>query len=524
MSMSFKYLFQQCHLFAADRVSLQLAFRIWAYASVGGALTLTGCDSMAVKAESTPSSTQIAKQWNAPMPHNGRINDLTHWWSQFDDPLLPRLIEKAQHASPTLARAISNIADARASYVASGALLMPTIDVVASTARARSEVASTIGKVSSLGLQATWELDLFGRNKAGGVAAKARLESSHAGWHDARVSVAADVAKNYVELRACEAHVEQKRFDVTSHAKTLFLTERAFEGGIQSSAAVDLARASLAQSEVILETYMSQCELLLKALVAMTSLDELTLRDELVRRTAVFPKPTEFAVDSIPAEVLKQRPDIQSAEHDIAAAYADTMRVNAQRWPQITLNGSISATRLSSSGINAKGTIWNIGPIAITFPLFDGGKQNANLHAAKVHFETAITIYASRLRAATQEVESALVMLASTARRGESAEVAKDRFERSYRAICGSYIAGSSNQFDLEDARRSLLLAQSTLIDLRRERLLAWISLYRSIGGGWTRVQQVGLAGQSTGEIEGSSAITIQTDGIDNPPNFINMR
>ncbi|MFT3850370.1 MAG: efflux transporter outer membrane subunit [Propionivibrio sp.] len=461
-------------------------------------LALAGCASAPPTPMPESASAQVATQWHTPLPHGGRVDDLRLWWSKFDDPLIPRLIEAAQNASPTLAQAAANMADAKASGVTSGAALLPSIDIAASTTRGRSELTAPVGKVSSLGLQTTWELDLFGVNRAGLVAAEARFSSSQAGWHDARVSVAADVAGNYIELRACEAHVEQALIDAASRAKTSRLTELAAAGGIRSPATADLARASAAQGEVALEERKVQCDLLLKALVALTAQDEATLRRELAEKTAQLPQPTEFNVDTVPVEVLAQRPDIHAAARNVVAASADSTQAEAQRWPRITLTGSIGSTRVSSLGISTDGTVWSVGPIAITFPLFDGGIRQANAQAARVRYESATTVYAARLRTAIQEVESALVTLESTMRRSESASVAVDGFKRSYRATATSYDVGASSLFDLEDARRSLVFAQSNLIDLRRERLLAWVSLYRAMGGGWTPLADEHLAEPSS--------------------------
>lgn len=356
--------------------------------------------------------------------------------------------------------------------------------------RARQELAEPAANISLLGVEAAWELDLFGANRAGLAAAEARLASSQANWHDARVSVAAEVARNYVNLRACEAHVLQARIDVASRRKTSRLTELAASGGLRSPATADLARASAAQSEMALEERVAQCEQLVKALVALTAQKELALRRDLAEHTARLPQPAKFAVSAVPGEVLAQRPDIHAAARDVAAASATATQANAQRWPRITLAGSIGATNVSSLGVSTDGTVWSVGPIAITFPLFDGGTWRANAQAAKVRYEAATTVYAARLRTAVQEVEGALVRLDSTARRGNSAGIATDGFERSYRATAISYAMGAASLFDLEDARRSLVTAQRTLIDLRRERLLAWVSLYRAMGGGWSSLAQ----------------------------------
>jgi len=459
--------------------------RLASCAAIGLPLVFSGCASTA-PTWAPDVDTQVATQWHAPLPHGGRVDALKQWWSQFDDPLMPRLIDTAQRASPTQALAAANMADARAARVASGAALLPSLDISASGARGRTELAAPTGKAVSANLQAAWELDLFGANRAGLDAAEARLASSQAGWHFARVSVAAEVARNYVELRACEAQVQQDRIDAISRAQTFRLTDVAAAAGIRSPATVALARASAAQGDAALAERQAQCALLVKALVALTAQDEPALRRDLVENTARLPRPAEFGVDTVPAEVLAQRPDIHAAARDVVAASAASAQANAQRWPRITLAGSISATRVSSLGVSSDGTVWSVGPIAITFPLFDGGTRRANAQAAQVRFDAAKVVYAARLRTAIQEVEGALVTLDSTARRSESASVAADGFARSYQATAASYDAGAASLFDLEDARRSLVSTQTALIDLRRERLLAWIALYRAMGGGWS--------------------------------------
>jgi multidrug efflux system outer membrane protein len=485
---------QHTRLSAPFHVPRAVARRVVSCAAIGLPLVLAGCASTAPDPAPERAIAQLAAQWHAPLPHGGRLDDLRQWWSQFDDPLMPRLVDAAQRASPTLAQAAANVADARASYVSRGAALLPSLDIAANATRGRSELLAPMGNASSLGLQTAWELDLFGANRAGLAAADARLASSQAGWHDARVSVAADVARNYVELRACEAQVQQARIDAAARARILRLTELAAGGGIRSPATVDLARASAAQGEVALEERKAQCDLLVKALVALTAQGEPDLRRELAEKIAQLPRPVEFGVNTVPAAVLAQRPDIHAAAREVVAASADSTQAKAQRWPRITLAGSIGASRMTSLGVTTDGTVWSVGPVAITFPLFDAGMRRANAEAAKVRYATATTVYAARLRTAIQEVEGALVTLDSTARRSDSARVATDGFERSYRATAASYHAGAASLFDLEDARRSLVAAQSTLIDLCRERLLAWIALYRSIGGGWSPTPKEQLA------------------------------
>lgn len=467
-----------CGVVSSARVGVPLALVL--------TLTLSGCASTAPVLASGSAMALPAAVWQAEVPHGGQVSDLRRWWSQFGDPLLLHLIEAAQQASPTLARATANIADARAVRVSSGAALRPSLEVGGSATRMRPDLAAPVGTMLSAGLQASWALDVSGAGRAGSRAATARLASSEAGWHDARVSVAAEVARHYVELRACEAQVQQAQKDASSHAQTAHLTDLAVRAGMRSPVLADLTRASAAQSEVTWVRQRAQCERLLKALVALSAQDEQWLRRELAVNAARRPEPLELHIGAVPADVLAQRPDVHAAAQEVLAASADSEQVTASRWPRITLSGSIGATRFSSMGVSADGAVWSVGPVAITFPLFDGGVRRASEQAAQLRHDAAKQVYAARLREAIQEVEAALVTLDSTARRTESAQVAAAGFERAYRATAISHQAGWASLFDLEDARRGMVSAQGTLIDLHRERVLAWIALYRSVGGGWS--------------------------------------
>jgi NodT family efflux transporter outer membrane factor (OMF) lipoprotein len=366
---------------------------------------------------------------------------------------------------------------------------MPTLDASADAAKGKQAFGG-VGPVasatmSSAGLQAGWELDLSGAGRAGVTATHARLEASQADWHDARVSVAAEVAATYTELRACEAQARLAELDATSRALTSTLTRLAAKAGFQAPAVADQADASAAQGTVLLIQRRTQCDLLLESLRALTAHDAAALRRDLVIGTGQLPQPAEFRVTTMPAEVLAQRPDVYAAAREVMAASAESGQARARRWPRIALAGSIGATRIGFGGERIAGSVWSIGPVTVTFPVFDGGTRRANTAAARARYEAAAAAYSARLRDAIREVESALIALDSTARRSEAAVIAAHGFERSCRATEASYQAGIVSLFDLEEARRSLVAAQSAVIELQRERVAAWIALYRALGGGW---------------------------------------
>jgi multidrug efflux system outer membrane protein len=423
------------------------------------------------------------------LPHEGRVTDLTRWWSQFDDPLLARLIDRAQGVSPSVSAAAARIAQARATLTGAGAALGPTLDATTTAVRGRPDALTpAVGSSISAALQAGWELDLFGGARAGRDAAAARLEGSVAGWHDARVSVAADTAVAYLQLRACEAQRAQSAVDAASRAETARLTGLAENAGFQSPSAAALARASAAQGRATLAVLRAQCDSLVHALVALTGWDEPDLRTALAPATGRLPQLPDAAIalPALPADVLRQRPDLRAAEAEWLAASADRLQADAARWPRVRLTGTLGATRLVGGDASAGVTTWSLGPVSVSLPLLDGGARAAQSDAAGARLADAERQLQARVRSAVREVEDALVQLRATAERSEDVAQATRDFERSFRAAEARQRGGLASLFELEDARRTAVAAASALIDLQRERTAAWIALYRAVGGGWT--------------------------------------
>lgn len=465
-------------------------------ASVAASLVALGACSTGPAPAPSAITQNTPAQWQAPLPHSGQLSVLKDWWQQFNDPLLVTLIDTAQAVSPTLASATARIEQSRATRVAAGAALLPTLDANASAVRAKPDFVSGIGSSASIGLQAAWELDLFGARRAARDAAQARVDGAEAAWHDARVSVAAEVATTYTSLRACEAQVEQTRADSLSRSETARLTGLSAKAGFEAPAGAALARAGAAQGNALLTQRRAQCDVLVKGLVALTGVDEPGLRGQLVAGQSKLPQPAQIVMASVPAQVLAQRPDLLSAERELLAASADVSQAQAQRFPRIGLNGSISAARFESGAFSQSGTLWSIGPVTVSLPLFDGGARRANVVAAQARYDEAGVLYRAKLRTAVREVEEALVALQSTADRDADAQVATEGFATSFRATEARFKGGLASLYELEDARRSALQAQVALIDLQRERSTAWISLYRALGGGWSNTDTPVAAAQ----------------------------
>ncbi|MFC0166797.1 efflux transporter outer membrane subunit [Pseudoduganella danionis] len=471
---------------------------------------------------------QVPPQWQAPLPHHGNQTELANWWRAQNDALLVQLIDAAQAASPNVAAAASRIAQSRAERVAAGAALAPSLDAATSISRANQQSTLPMGTVSQAALQASWEIDLFGANRAARDAAQQRYDSARAGWHDARVSVAAEVANQYYGLRACERLLAVARQDAASRTDTARLTELSAQAGFQSPASLALARASAADGNSRAIAQRAACDVDVKVLAALTAITEPELRRQLASASgnaaaagagaagtdagAAASAPA-IAIAELPASTLNQRPDVFSAERAVSAASADVGTAQAARYPRLTLSGSVGVANFRAGGDNTKTDTWTIGPLSMTLPIFDSGKRSANVEAARARYDSAVSSYRATVRQAVSEVEQALVNLDASAARSSDAQTALQGYRVNFSAVEQRYQGGLASLFELEDARRTRLAAEQSVINLQRERSAAWVALYRAAGGGWSSASTVPntgtgpAAGTDTANRHGTSAL-----------------
>ncbi len=455
----------------------------------GLTVALAGCSLGGLRA-TVPPDTDAAQTapaaWMATLPHGGDMTTLVRWWSQFDDPMLTRLVAAAQEVNPTITSAESRLMQARAGLASAGAELLPRLDLRDSHQRSRGDLGAAASTTHSLLAAASWEIDVFGAAAAGREAARARMEAAQLGWHEARVLVAAEIASQYVALRACEAQLKLAQSDAQARAEVERLTVLTTSVGFQSPSHLGLARASAAQGRNNVVAQRAACDSVIKLLVELSGLPEGGLRAELSPRTARMPRPAALQVAGVPAQVLQQRPDMARALREVRAAGAELAQAGAQRLPQISLAGTLGLLRVDSGGHSDAGRVWSFGPLQVTLPLFDGGRIQATQDGARARYVEAELLLKARVRLAVREVEDALVQLDSARQRGDDARLAAEGFQASLRGTEGRYKARMATLFELEDARRSALAAQAAQIDLQRQHVASWIALYKALGGGWT--------------------------------------
>lgn len=419
--------------------------------------------------------------WVAPRPHGGEGGGLTGWWDRFGDTVLTDLQRQAENNSPTLEQAVARIDQARATLAGSRAAGMPNVTGSGSYSENGQRV-ETDGQTQTqqsgdlkYGADASWEIDLFGKVRRNTQAARARIEARVDDWHDARVSLAAEVADDYVQYRGCEQLAELYRQQAESQGETARLTRTSADAGFIAPADAELADASAASVRSTLIEQVAQCDLLVKSLTSLTGMDEAALRETLASGSGELPQPAALEVDSVPADLLRQRPDIASDERELAATSAEIGAAIADLYPSLTLGGSISAGAT---------TQWSFGP-SISLPIFDGARARAGVTSARANFDLQLATYRETVRKAVLEVEQALVRL--EAARGRSADAARaaQGYQANYAAIDRLRYAGGTSMIERESARRNALDAQKTLLDLRMTQIRYWIALYKALGGGW---------------------------------------
>ncbi len=415
----------------------------------------------------------------------GATGSAAQWWAQWQDPALLRLIARAQEVSPDMAAARKRIAESRAQRVAASAALGPTFDATGQMSRGRMELATPVRSSAQLGLDAGWEIDLFGGNRAAADAALARLEGTQALAYSAGVSVAAEVAQQVFSWRYCQRALRVTDADAQSRAEVARLTGLRAEAGFDAPADAALARASAAQSRAEQVRQRAQCEVELQGLSVLTAQTPGVLRAELGVEPPDPPDAALSLPSAVPTQVLAQRPDVLNAARLVLAASADVRNAKAQSYPRLSVAGSIARASNRSGGITTNGSVWSIGPLQITVPLFDGGQRRANTAASEASYEEAVLQFGSQVRQAVAEVETALIQLQSTADRLASAQAAATGYQASLEATAARQRGGLGSLFELEDARRTALSAQTAVLGLRQERANAWIALYRAAGGGW---------------------------------------
>ena len=412
---------------------------------------------------------------------------LARWWATLNDPELESLMERAVKGNLDLKSAHARIREARALRGISRASFFPTLDAGGSAARYRSSENSGTGKESKLyyaGFDAGWELDVFGGVRRSVEAAQANIEATREDMHDVLVSLLAEVALNYVEVRTCQARIAVTETNIKSQEETYELNRSRYQAGIIDNLAVQQSLYNLENTRSQIPTLQTGLEAAKNRLAVLLGKKPGEVHQELAEKKPIPVLPVTVAV-GVPAETLRNRPDIRRAERNLAAQTAQIGVATADLYPKFRLMGTIGLESISTGNfLESASRTWSIGP-GISWSIFHGSAIRQNIKVQTARQEQALIQYESAVIGAQEEVENILMAYAKEQRRRESLARATDAASRAVLLARDQYQAGLVDFSNVLIAQRSLLSFQDELAQSDGAVISNLVRLYKALGGGW---------------------------------------
>ena len=437
----------------------------------------------------TPTSLPASWKNAADFPVASPSRDLSRWWQRFNDPTLDRLISQALQQNPDLASASARIRESRARRDADKASLFPSLGGSASTSSRAvnpSSGSSFENTSYSTNLDASWEIDLFGKQRSLIQAATANLGTAEENHHSAQAALASEIAIAYTNLRTAQAGLEILRRNVTTREETSQLASWRQQAGESDSLEPNQALSSLEQARAAIPTLEQQAARSRNLLALLSGRDPGSLDALLAANKRAIPDPPRSLAIGIPADTLRQRPDVRAAGYSLLAAAARTRAADALRYPSLNLSGSLGLNALTSSKLFNPQTA-TAGAIAgISSPIFDAGRIRSNIQANDAAEEQAFHAYRSTILAALSETEDSLIACRRSAERLATLVKAAAAAREADTLARLRYQAGEIDFLIVLDAQRSLLSLEESLLNTRADRTIAYIQLYKALGGGWS--------------------------------------
>jgi len=447
-------------------------------------VALTGCAQTGLReAPETPTPSAWVTADPAISTAGTPAATLTSWWSQLNDPLLDQLIAEALTAAPDVRSAQAKLRQARASDDLARANLLPSVSASASANRSKSGNA-TAQTLYSAGFDASWEPSIFGGLSDAADAAQADAAATAATLESTRASLAAEVALNYITLRTDQRRLSIARDNVASQGETLQITEWRAMAGLVGELDVEQARTNLEQSKATipgLDDGRAQAE---HRLALLTGQVPGALRERLASVQPMPVAPDSVAV-GIPADTLRQRPDVRAAELSVQAERARTAQSEADRYPSLSLSGSFGWQALSMAGLGGSGSLVRSLTGSLAQTLFDGGRIKSRIAAQNAVEEQAVITYEKTVLTALEDVENALSAYATGRARVDARQKAAASALQANALARMQYQAGTVDFQTVLDTDRTRLSAEDGVASADADVLTAVVQLYKALGGGW---------------------------------------
>lgn len=428
---------------------------------------------------SVPSAWVGAKETHQPSIVTDQPADLARWWQQLQDPALTSLVDEALRANLSLALAEASLRQARAMRGIAAAGLWPSATASGTYQRQAGGLYVINGGSRNLfqaGFDAAWELDLFGGVRRNVESANANVQAAVENIRDVQVSIAAEVALDYVQLRGYQQEILVARNNLKVQQQTLEITRKLHQVGFDSGLDMASAESTLATTESqipVLETNARQSIYALSVLLARQPGDLV----ERLSSTGELPAIPAKIPAGLPSDLLRRRPDIRQAEAQLHGATAQIGVAVAQLFPQFSLTGGVSWQNSLSRSLF-------IGPVA-TWPIFQGGAIVSNIHAQEALRDQAFIMYQQTVLTAFEDVENALIAFSDEQKHDKSLSDAVAADHKSVDLNLRLFQEGQTNLLSVLTAQGTLYTDESSFTQSRENLAADLIALYKALGGGW---------------------------------------
>ena len=460
--------------------------------------TLTGC-AVGPKYRSAPATLQPLHNASSIESRSASLPapPLDQWWTGFRDPELTRIVQRALGENLDLAAAMTRVQQARAAAQAAGAQRLPSANLNASTTTLSQSTESMTGRLAShlpgyerrqtyydLGFTASWETDLFGGVKRGVEAATAEAQAAEASRTGTRITVAAEAADAYMQVRGAQARLIFAKDQIATDQHLVELVLQRRDAGVASDRELAQAQALLSQAKATIPLLAVALEVQLNRLDVLMGAQPGTYAAEL---SAVADIPDAPAISGFasPTDLLRRRPDVIAAERMVAASNARIGQALAEYYPKLSLSAIVGSQAVAASHLFEQQAFQPIGVVGLRWRLFDFGRVAAEVEAARGANAEALLKYRSSVLHAAEDVEDAFSLLVQSENRRNEILREIAELQRVRDLSEQSYAAGVIGLTDVLDADRQLLAAKDDLAVARQSAARAAVGSFRALGGGW---------------------------------------
>lgn len=465
-----------------------MRFIPWHAGALLGLSWLTGCGSLQQAPAEEAAAFVLPATWQAGDAASalGTATASADPWPAFGDPALPALVAAALAQGSDVAGAQARLRQARAARDLTAAGQQPSVGGSAST---RSSWAEGAGRSESwqAGLDASWEVDLWGRGRAGIQAAEAALQASTLTLAQTRLVVAAEVAATLIELRTAQARQAIAARNLASQQQTLQIVQWRAEAGLVTALDVAQARTAVDQTRAQLPALGAAAQQALHALAVLTGRPPAALQGTLGTPAQAVVQPLAVSIPALalPADVLRRRPDVQAAERQLAAAVARVGQADAARLPSLNLGGSIGLSALSLGALGPGAGVASL-LASVDLPVLDFGRVQAQVRQQEAARDEAAASYRATVLAALQDVEDSLVALAAADAQLTAQQAAAASAREAATLAEQRYRSGLVDFATVLQSQRTQLSAEDAVAGTRGTLATAQVRLIKALGGGWS--------------------------------------